>query len=234
MFWNKGLQLFGRKQVPAIRSKSAPVLPAHSQSGRLVFGLDATASREDTWGAACRIQSDMFDAAARVGGLEMKLVFYRGENTCKASAWTVQSKQMRRWMKAVDCETGYTQIERVLSHAIMEARKQRVNAVVFVGDTVEEDPERLVRLAGELGALNVPLFIFQEGTDMQVAATFKRMAELTKGAHSTFDLSSVERLRQLLGGVAVFASGGYDALVDHARRQGSNELLLLASQLSAR
>src|SRR4029079_4580431 len=55
--------------------------------GRLIFALDATASREPTWDHACRIQGEMFDATAALGGLDVQLVFYRGFNECKASRW---------------------------------------------------------------------------------------------------------------------------------------------------
>ena len=47
-------------------------------SGRLVIGIDATASCERTWDTACRIQGEMFEATAGIGGLEIRLVYYRG------------------------------------------------------------------------------------------------------------------------------------------------------------
>ena len=35
---------------------------------RLVFALDATISRQPTWDLACRVQGEMFAAAAGIGG----------------------------------------------------------------------------------------------------------------------------------------------------------------------
>src|SRR6516164_8699641 len=56
--------------------------------GRLIFALDATASRQQTWNTACQLQADMFREVAAAGGLEVQLVFYRGYDQCSASRWT--------------------------------------------------------------------------------------------------------------------------------------------------
>ena len=49
--------------------KRAPVAHTGGGRGRLIFALDATASREPTWDRACRIQGEMFEAtAARSAG----------------------------------------------------------------------------------------------------------------------------------------------------------------------
>jgi len=55
--------------------------------GRLIFAMDATASRQPTWDRAQHIQARMFEAASGLGGLQVQLVFYRGFRECKASAW---------------------------------------------------------------------------------------------------------------------------------------------------
>jgi len=36
--------------------------------GRLIFALDATASRQPTWDTACELQADMFREVATAGG----------------------------------------------------------------------------------------------------------------------------------------------------------------------
>src|SRR5216683_8059266 len=137
--------------------KKAP--PAHPGGrGRLIFALDATASREPTWDRACRIQGEMFEATAGLGGLEIQLVFYRGFSECKSSRWMTNAAELHRVMRSVFCVGGETQIERVLSHALSETKKQRVGALVFVGDAMEEEVDRLCQLAGELGLNGVPVF----------------------------------------------------------------------------
>src|SRR5690349_14645611 len=209
--------------------KKAPA--AHSGGrGRLIFALDATASREPTWDRACRIQGEMFEATAALGGLDVKLVYYRGFSECKASRWLTSAPDLHRAMRAVSCLGGETQIERVLAHAISENQKQRVNALVFVGDAMEENVDRLCQLAGELGLKGVPIFLFHEGKHPIAARAFEQMAKLSRGAYLRFDLASADRLKDLLGAVAVYAAGGYRALAAYGEKKGG-EILRLTSQL---
>ncbi|MFI5016008.1 MAG: VWA domain-containing protein, partial [Hyphomicrobiales bacterium] len=114
--------------------KAMPSVKPASGRGRLIFALDATASREPTWDHACRLQGEMFEATAALGGLDVQLVFYRGFNECKASRWLTAAAQLHKAMRGVSCVGGSTQIARVLTHARKEARANKVNALVFVGD----------------------------------------------------------------------------------------------------
>ena len=47
-------------------------------SGRLIFALDATASRKPTWDLASHLQGEMFREVAAVGSLNLQLVYFRG------------------------------------------------------------------------------------------------------------------------------------------------------------
>src|SRR5277367_4431710 len=210
------------KRAPAVRSGGR---------GRLIFALDATASREPSWDRACRIQGEMFEATAALGGLDVRLVFYRGFNECKASRWMQNAADLHKAMRAVSCVGGETQIERVFEHAIAETKKQRVHALVFVGDAMEENVDRLCKLAGELGLLGTPVFIFHEGGDATAGAAFRQIAKLSRGAYLSFDLASADRLKELLAAVAVYAAGGYRALADYSAKKGG-DIPLLTAQLS--
>jgi hypothetical protein len=194
--------------------------------GRLVFAMDATASRAPTWDRACRIQGEMFEATAALGGLELQLVFYRGFAECNASRWMTTAKDLHGAMSAVACVGGQTQIERVLGHIVKEARAKKVNAAVFVGDAMEESHDRLAHIAGELGLLGVPVFVFHEGGDPVAARAFQDIARLSNGAYCPFDAGSAQQLKELLGAVAVYAAGGRKALENYGRRQGGAALLL--------
>jgi hypothetical protein len=209
--------------------KAPPARPADGR-GRLIFALDATASREPSWERACRIQGEMFEATAGLGGLEIQLVFYRGFAECKASRWMTAAAELHRAMRSVFCAGGETQIERVLAHAVTETGRRRVNALVFVGDAMEENVDRLCGLAGQLGLLGVPIFVFHEGGDRIAGAAFRQMAKLSRGAYLSFDLASADRLKELLGAVAVYAAGGYRALAAYGEKR-SGAVLRLTSQL---
>jgi hypothetical protein len=205
--------------------KSMPVVRSGG-TGRLIFAMDATASREPTWDRACRIQGDMFSATKDLGGLEIQLAWYRGLGEFEASPWAADSKTLVARMTDVYCRAGETQIGKVLQHAIAETGRRRVNAVVFVGDCVEESADALCGLAGRLGLLGVPVFIFHEGGEPTARRCFEEIARLTKGAYCPFDSSSAEMLRDLLAAVAAFAAGGRVALEDFARKRGGAALQL--------
>ena len=194
--------------------------------GRLVFALDATASREPTWDLASDVQDEMFLEAGRVGGLQVQLVYYRGFGECRASTWVCDGRELVRLMRGVRCVAGRTQIARILRHAANEARRQPLPALVFVGDCVEENVDELGRLAGELGLLGTRAFLFHEGRDASAAQAFRHIAELTRGACFPFTAGSAAQLRALLGGVAAYAAGGRAALAALARRSGGVVALL--------
>ena len=122
--------------------RSAPK-PAAGPRGRLLFAMDATASREPTWDRACQLQGEMFKETAALGGLEVQLVYYRGFGECMASKWAASADQLLEAMTGVTCLGGHTQIARVLRHAINETLQRKVNALVFVGDCMEEDIDAL-------------------------------------------------------------------------------------------
>lgn len=196
--------------------------------GRLIFALDATMSRQPTWDHACQLQGEMFAETAKIGGLDVQLVFFRGFGECRASRWVNDATELAGLMSRVDCRGGHTQISKVLKHAISEAReRKKVNAVVYVGDCMEEDVDNLCTLAGEVGLLGVPFFMFQEGREPGAEHAFREIARLTRGAYCRFDPGSAHRLRELLSAVAVYAAGGRAALEDYSRAKGSNVAGLL-------
>src|SRR5215813_3968241 len=200
--------------------------PTAGKRGRLLFALDATASRQPTWDRACDIQAQMFAETAALGGLDVQLAFYRGFGEFAASAWFDRADDLLKKMTAVTCLGGRTQIGKVLKHALAESKRKKIDAVVFVGDAMEESVDALCHRAGELGLIGVPVFIFHEGRDRKAADAFHQIARLTHGACVPFDANSARQLRDLLGAVAVYAAGGRPALEDYSRRAGGATLLL--------
>ena len=202
------------------RVAMTPVRSGTGERGRLIFAMDATASREPTWDRASHIQAEMFSETASLGGLEIQLVYYRGFGECRASGWVAKADDLLRRMTAVTCLAGHTQIGKVLRHAIKETENKSVNALVFVGDCIEEDIDRLGQFAGRLGLLGVPCFMFHEGGDPVARRAFEQIAKLTGGACCSFDATSAQQLKELLAAVAVFAAGGRKALADYSTRKG--------------
>jgi hypothetical protein len=199
--------------------------------GSLIFALDATGSRERTWDTAAELQTQMFREIAGLGSLDVQLVYFRGsagfDAECKASSWVSNPMQLAKLMSRIRCETGNTQIRRVLDHALQETTKRKVDALVFVGDACEEKRNHLVTLADELGRLKVPVFMFQEGRDQEAELCFREIAERTHGGYYRFDQGSARQLGEVLKAVATFAVGGVVAL----ERQGSDAAKLLLGQI---
>lgn len=212
------------------RLSRTPVRPGGGERGRLLFAMDATASREPTWDIACRIQGEMFQATRELGGLDVQLCYYRGFREFEASPWDSDPAALLARMTGVTCRAGETQLVRVLRHAHAESEKRRVNALVFVGDCMEEDPDALREAAGQLALVGVPVFLFHEGNDPIAAQAFREVARLTHGAYCQFDAGSAQQLRDLLAAVAVYASGGRAALARLGERQGG-AVLRLSHQL---
>ena len=201
-----------------------------SEQGRLIFALDATASREATWDEACHLQSELFIATRDLGGLCIQLCYYRGFGEFKATGFVTETGQLLNLMNGVSCLGGRTQISRVLAHALKETRAKAVSAVVFIGDCCEEPVDELCHTAGELGMLRTPVFMFHEGADAHARAVFQQVSKLSGGAYAPFDRNSPQVLKDLMAAVAVYASGGAKALQDFSSR-GSPEVKRLTRQI---
>ncbi len=106
-------------------------------------------------------------------------------------------------------------------------RQRKVQALVFVGDAMEEAIDDLCAAAGELGLLGVPAFMFQEGDDPVAERAFREIARLTRGAYCRFDPGAAHELAELLRAAAAYAAGGIKALADLVARQGAGTLRLL-------
>jgi hypothetical protein len=211
-----------RAEIDAFLAQIKELGPATApgQRGRLIFALDATMSRQPLWDTACRLQADMFREAAAIGGLDVQLVYYRGLGECRASRWVSQAERLGALMERIDCRGGHTQIGKIISHAKRETQVTKVQALVFVGDAMEEKLDDLCHAAGELGLLGVPTFMFQEGHDPIAEQAFREIARLTRGAYCRFDPGAAHQLAELLRAAAAYAAGGMRALADlSAQRQ---------------
>lgn len=198
------------------------------ERGRLLFALDATMSRQPTWDLASSLHAEMFKALPADGKLSVQLLYFRGLAECRASKWVNDAEGLGRLMSSVACQGGNTQITKVLAHARREHGNQPVDALVYVGDAIEENVDSLAAKAGELGLLGCRMFIFQEGHDPRVEAAFREFARLTKGAYARFDTSAPAELAALLRAVAAYATGGRAAL----KLQNSARATALLQQLS--
>jgi hypothetical protein len=212
-------------EVASFLRQARAVAPrSDGRRGRLIFALDATMSRQPTWDAACDLQSEMFSATDRAGGLAVQLVYFRGRDEARASAWVENADRLRRIMLRIACHGGLTQIGRVLDHAAKEAAREPVAALVYVGDAMEEQIDVLCAKAGTLALRGTRAFMFLEGRDPAAERAFREIARLTRGVFLPFDRSAPGELRELLAAVATFAAGGRAAL-EHSGSAAARRLL---------
>jgi hypothetical protein len=218
-----------RAEIDAFLEKVRGLTPsgAPGRRGRLVFALDATMSRQPTWDTACRLQADMFQETAAIGGLDVQLVYFRGLSECRASRWVSDARELSKLMERIDCRGGHTQIGKVLAHVRRETERAKVQALVYVGDAMEEAVDHLCASAGELGLLGVPAFMFQEGHDPVAEQAYREIARLSRGAYCRFSPGAAHELAELLRAAAAYASGGLKALDDLSARQSAGAMRLL-------
>ena len=206
--------------------------------GRLIFALDATGSREPTWDMAAQLQAQMFEEAARIGGLDVQLRLLPRQWRSPAIAWLSDPHELISRMGKIRCMAGATKIARVLRHIRAENEREKIGAAIFIGDAVEEHPVELYDAAADLG---VPMFMFQEGDGdvvylnqrgepverQRVEQVFREIARLSGGAYGKFDAGAAKQLAELLRAVAAFAVGGITALAD----QGTDSAPKLLGQM---
>ncbi len=220
---NKDLDLFIKKLSSVPKTYNNP-------SGKILFGLDATASRQPMWDRASHIQAEMFEASLSLGGLEMQVAYYQGFSNFTAFPWCSDSKKIINYMDSVQCLGGLTQINKFLVHALYELKKTKINAIVFIGDCMEENPDIILNNVGKIGLKGVPMFIFQEGNNPEANFVFGEMARITNGFHTIFNSSSSSTLKNLLKAIAIFVAGGKEGLRKNIKI-APNEIKLLLTKL---
>jgi hypothetical protein len=174
---------------------------AQTNKGRLIFAVDATYSRQETWDLAAKIQGDMFVAAV---GLALQLVYFRGHDEFKAEPWCDHGLILARAMSGVGCKAGNTQIRKVLEHALSEHKRQPINGIVYIGDRFEDRRDKISSAIAAVHTAKIPVMVFHEGGEDP--DQFQWLAG-ENGFVAPFDPTAVNRIKQLFGQVAQFAIG---------------------------
>jgi hypothetical protein len=140
----EGAAMSSRSEIAAFLTAAKSVVPASAGgSGRLAFALDATMSRQPTWDSACKLQAEMFDAVGKTANAVGATGLFPWLGECRASRWVNDTRQLADLMTGIDCRGGQTQIGRVLRHVADEAKDRPVSALVYIGDAMEEDIDKL-------------------------------------------------------------------------------------------
>ena len=191
---------------------------------RLVFGFDATASREPAWATARTVT----DSLVRVlpGELDVALAVHGGGLLHTFTPFTSDANALRDRAAGIRCIAGHTRLLSILSRCLATPG---VRVITYIGDVFEESLARGRNLADQLGARGVKLIVLHDTTDRgarQDAEVFLDLARRTGGCVVPFDPSAPGKLRDILAAAAVYAVGG-ELMLHEKRAEMPGAVLLL-------
>jgi hypothetical protein len=197
---------------------------------RLIFAVDATASREPAW-AAARMVTDAL-VKALPGELDVALAVHGGSRVHTFTAFTSNAAMLRDRAAGVACEAGVTRMLPILASGL---KQPAVRVVVYIGDVFEESVPQGRRLADAMGVRGSTLIVLHDTADPAArrdTEVFWDLAKRTRGCVVPFDANAPGRLRDLLSAVAVYAVGGEKLL--RARRHELPGAVVLLDHLGKR
>lgn len=195
---------------------------------RLLFAMDATASREQSWNVALEITGAMFEAVP--GALDVALAYHGGGRVREVTPFSSNAKAFLDKVQQVRCIAGVTALNQVLDRATQIGG---LKALIYIGDCFEENSTLAVEFAQQLKLRGVRCFMFHDtssggqGYDVQTANTvFASIAQITGGALLPFDENSPDLVKALLEAIAVYAAQGIKALEQKRASLPAARLLL--------
>lgn len=195
---------------------------------RLLFSMDATASREASWDVAKQITGAMFEAVP--GALDVALAYHGGGMLQELTPFSSDTKVFLDKVHTVCCQAGITALNEILDEA---TEINRLKALIYIGDCFEENSIEAVELAQQLKLKGVRCFMFHETTSFSqdynvdtAHEVFGRIAQITGGALLPFDENSPQMVKQLLEAIAFYAVQGIKALEQKAKYLPAVRLLL--------
>lgn len=187
--------------LPAAFSHAEP--PAETGTStrpRLVFAVDATASREPAWSAARQVTDALVKALP--GELDVALAVHGGSRVHTFTAFTNDARTLRDRAAGVTCQAGMTRLLPILATCL---KQQSVRVVIYIGDVFEESLPHGRDLANAMGAQGTKLIVLHDTSDSGArrdAEIFWDLAKRTGGCVLPFDASAPGKLRDILSAVA--------------------------------
>ncbi len=202
----------------------SPAATAQPTRPRLVFAVDATASREPAWAAARQVTDTLFKALP--GELDVALAVHGGSRVHTFTAYTTDANTLRDHAAGIVCRAGLTRLLPILATSL---KQPAVRVVVYIGDVFEESITHGRRLADAMAGQGTKLIVLHDTVDRAArldAEVFWDLAKRTGGCVLPFDASAPGRLRDLLSAVAVYAVGG-EKLLRERRHDLPGAVMLL-------
>lgn len=194
---------------------------------RLVFGFDATASREPAWATARKVTDALVQALP--GELDVALAVHGGSRLHTFTPFTADARTLRDRAAGISCEAGRTRLLAILRASLT---KPGVRVVIYTGDVFEESLHNGRMLADAMGLRGIRLIVLHDTSDPAArrdAEVFLDLARRTGGCVLPFDAGAPNRLRELLAAIAAYAVGGTELL--EARREEMPGAVVLLEHL---
>jgi hypothetical protein len=196
-----------------------PAAEAEKDRPRLVFAVDATASRSHVWRNAKKLTDATLKALP--GKLDVALAVHGGGRVHTFTPFTAKPGKLRDMAAGVTCQAGGTRLLDILARVL---KMERVGVVLYIGDAFEESEATACRLADALLAHETRVIILHDCRKPPLA--FAEIAERSGGALLPFNASALDHLEELIGVVAVLAAGGVEAVAEkEATMPAASELL---------
>lgn len=208
-----------RSARPAKPQAGTAAAPTPARRPRLVFGVDATASREAMWESAQRITDRMFDAIP--GALDVALAVHGGSEVHTWTEFSADVQRFRAQAAAVRCQAGHTRLCELMQRTL-DAGGVRVMS--YIGDAFEEDASEAFALADRFKLRGIKAVILADQANEPTLRVFRELAERTGGALLDFRSGKLDLMGEVLGAVAALAIGGRKLLAE--RRTAGARLLL--------
>ena len=195
--------------------------PVRAERRRLVFAVDATASRASrahAWEAAKRLTDTLLDALP--GELDVAFAVHSGGKLDTFTGFTSNAGKLRDMAAGVQCRGGFTRLLDIM-HRVAALRE--VGVLLYIGDCFEESERKACKLADTLGERETRVIILHDGPPPSI---FREIAERSGGALLPFDIRALDELRALLAAVAVLAVEGVEAVEAKAATMPAAKVLL--------
>src|ERR1700693_3158193 len=149
------------EQIRALLPFGTPSLPATAPTRpRLIFGFDATASREPAWATARTVTDALVKALP--GELDVALAGHGGSMLPTSTAFPPDPATLRDRAAGIRCIAGMTRLLPILSRSLSNPG---VRVVTYIGDVFEESPLRGRKLADAMGQKGIKLIVLHDTAD---------------------------------------------------------------------
>jgi hypothetical protein len=208
-----------RAARPAKPQAGTQAAPVPARRPRLVFAVDATASRQATWDSAKQITDRMFDAIP--GALDVALAVHGADQVHTWTEFGADVARFRAQAAAVRCESGHTRLCELMQRTLDAGG---VKVMSYIGDAFEESPDEAFALADRCKLRGIKLVILADQADAPTLRVFRELADRTGGALLDFRSGELDLMGEVLGAVAALAIGGRK-LLESKRTAGARLLL---------